>query len=275
MRQQKPMLIHNPKQKSYRISAMVHNVDHVVRIHWHNFLELEMVISGEGEQIWGSRRQSLRRGVISLINLTHYHSIIPKGDMTVLNISFDEELIPREVLVRISSAKRLFFDSLTEDEFEALETLGNLMVKECQRDKINIPYIQSLFRCIFIKLSLEPKDSEDIEESPLQIAVQYLRNHFRESPALVDIASMVGYNPEYFSALFHRKMGSTYSDYLMELKLNNARSILLNTDSNIEYIGLQCGFNSYSSFLRAFRQKHGLSPGEFRKAKIKEETVKH
>ncbi len=273
MKKPKPFLYRNPRQESHRIHAAFHNVRRVIPDHWHNFLELEIVVDGEGEQIFKNARQPLHRGVILLTTPAEYHRLEPKDQLKILNISFDEKLISKAALLRIFTAKNLFFDKLSPEEFDVLERLGQLLVLESQSAAPNLAYVQSLLSGIFIKLHFEPPTDRERRPTPIQLAVQYLRAHFEEDPSLTELAAVVGYNSEYLSALFRKEVGLTYSEYLANLKLSHAKTLLLNTDHNLEYIGMQCGFGSYSSFLRTFRQKYNASPGEYRKARRTQSTA--
>ncbi len=60
-------------------------------------------------------------------------------------------------------------------------------------------------------------------------------------------------------------MGVKCSDYLPELKLSCARTLLLNTQGSVGSIGRRCGFGFYTSFGRAFCRAYGMSPSVFRK----------
>ena len=53
-------------------------VNELSRLHWHDFLELELVLSGSGEQILNGQKTELKRGCLSVIRLTDFHQVTPK-----------------------------------------------------------------------------------------------------------------------------------------------------------------------------------------------------
>ncbi len=266
--QKKPIFYRNQHQESRQISAGIHNLSRISPMHWHNFLELEIVVEGSGEQILNGKRKPLYRGIVSLLRLTDYHQIEPEENLKILNISFDEKLISKDILVKICNTKSMHFDKLGDSGFNVLEKLGDLVVLECKSDKVNLNYVRSLLDSIFIKLlDFNVTENESVDINSMQFVLQYLRSHFRDNPSLTEIAEVSGYNPEYLSVLFHKEIGIKFSNYLLNLKLNYAKSLLLNTDSNIEYISYQCGFGSYAAFRRAFLREYGLTPSNFRKFK--------
>lgn len=67
------------------------------------------------------------------------------------------------------------------------------------------------------------------------------------------------------SILFKRKAGKTYSDYLLELRINKAEELLRLTNASVEDIAQQVGYNDYFYFLKIFKKTTGITPAAFRK----------
>ncbi len=265
MKESKPIFYRSEQQAQHLIVAELRPIDHVVGAHWHNFFELELVVSGEGEQHLNHARYALTRGAVTLLRFTDYHQIDPKENLMILNISFEEALLSQQILTRLYGAKDLFF-TLSPADFEVLELIGRLMVLEYQTPRPSLSYLQNLLQNLLLKLLGQNDGSyEDTKAELLPSVIRYLRENYAKNPSLTETARHFGYNPEYFSAMFHQKTGIKYSDYLLNLKLNHARFLLLHTEEQIEYIGCQCGFFSYAAFRRAFHQKYGISPRTLRK----------
>ena len=70
------------------------------------------------------------------------------------------------------------------------------------------------------------------------------------------------------SKLINGNFEVNFSDYINQLRVEEARKALLNPEFNnytIVAVGLECGFNSKSTFYTAFRKITGQTPSEFRK----------
>lgn len=65
--------------------------------------------------------------------------------------------------------------------------------------------------------------------------------------------------------IFTKHTGSTIHQYILDVRIRHARTILLNSDQPLSVIAEQVGFNSNTYFSTYFRQVTGLSPAQFRK----------
>ncbi|MFE5320789.1 response regulator [Paenibacillus sp. NPDC056579] len=72
----------------------------------------------------------------------------------------------------------------------------------------------------------------------------------------------------YFSKCFKDLMGITYQDYIKELRLTRAMTLLLQTSKSIADIAEECGFLDHRYFSRQFREKTGLLPSEYRHRQV-------
>ncbi len=81
---------------------------------------------------------------------------------------------------------------------------------------------------------------------------------------LTDVAQLVGTNRTYLSNFFNRTAGSTFYDYVNALRLDHAEKLLSETSDPQAVIAEKSGFNSLSTFRRAFEQRHNCSPTQYR-----------
>lgn len=95
-------------------------------------------------------------------------------------------------------------------------------------------------------------------------AIAYIHNHFAEDVPLDTLAACCGISKSHFIRTFQRYINSTPHEYLLLYRLRQAKRLLLSTDLTVERVAEQCGFNSASHFIRAFRQSTGITPTAFR-----------
>ena len=82
------------------------------------------------------------------------------------------------------------------------------------------------------------------------------------------VAEKYGFSVSYFSKLFNSYTGKTFPDYMNQLRLAKARTLLLECpELTIQEIAGRVGFNSSSYFSAAFRKYYGVTPSQIRKLK--------
>jgi AraC-like DNA-binding protein len=93
-------------------------------------------------------------------------------------------------------------------------------------------------------------------------AVQEL---YAEPVRLGAIASMVGLSPWQFSRSFHATAGVTFSCYVMQVRIDAAMRLMLETDKSLCEIALASGFGDQSNFSRLFLRSLGVTPMKWRR----------
>jgi AraC-like DNA-binding protein len=68
----------------------------------------------------------------------------------------------------------------------------------------------------------------------------------------------------YFSRLFHASTGVTFKTYLSDLRIEYAKRLLEERKLPIIDVGCECGYNTPSQFVRAFKQHTGMPPSAYR-----------
>jgi two-component system response regulator YesN len=90
-----------------------------------------------------------------------------------------------------------------------------------------------------------------------------------EPITLDNLAKEMYLSSAYLSRLFKKLMGKNFSDYLIERRLERAKTLLVTTDSSIGEIALESGYDNPNSFRRLFKSKTGMSASEYRSSFIK------
>lgn len=95
--------------------------------------------------------------------------------------------------------------------------------------------------------------------------VHYIANNVHKDLREEEAAALCHYSPNYFSKVFHRKVGMCFRDYVTAKRISLAKKMLIENESmKIAYIAYQCGYRDVSYFSRIFKKKTGLSPANYR-----------
>ena len=120
-------------------------------------------------------------------------------------------------------------------------------------------------------LSLPDNDSRYVDN--LHWAVRNIKNYadeyYRKNLSLKSISKLYFTNEKYIGRLFKKQTGMSFHKYLNSVRLEKAEELLQNTDKHIIDIAIKCGFENVSYFNRIFKEKHGITPLEFRHNKRK------
>jgi AraC-like DNA-binding protein len=94
----------------------------------------------------------------------------------------------------------------------------------------------------------------------LRRALDHIRQHFTEPLSVPRVAKIAAVSPAYFSKLFRRREGTTFERYVVGLRLERAKHLLVTTDHTVVRVARLSGFRSSAHFCRAFRRAVGRTP---------------
>lgn len=93
---------------------------------------------------------------------------------------------------------------------------------------------------------------------------EFIEQNYHLPISLNDVAQAVGYSPAYLTNLVKRRTQLTIIDWILERKMLEARSLLINSDKSVTEIAMAVGFTDAYYFSRRFSQYHKLSPRSWR-----------
>ncbi|MCM0649579.1 AraC family transcriptional regulator [Clostridium swellfunianum] len=95
--------------------------------------------------------------------------------------------------------------------------------------------------------------------------IKYISDHIYDNLSLEILADYIGVTPNYLSKIFKQRFGLTFSEYLIDIKLNNAIILLKEKDITVQDIAYKLGYNSAHYFIKVFKQKYGITPKQYQK----------
>jgi len=99
-------------------------------------------------------------------------------------------------------------------------------------------------------------------------ALKYIHNNYNKALTLADVSEIAELSPKYFSATFKKEMNIAFSDYINNLRINEAKRLLSTTNKTILTIALELGFEDQSYFTKVFKKQTELTPLKYRKLNI-------
>ena len=106
----------------------------------------------------------------------------------------------------------------------------------------------------------EPESSTDRLANQVK---KYIEDHFQEELSLDILADKMEISPKYLSRIFKQSIGVNLSEYLMYIRIENAKKMLL-ADMSMKDVMEKIGMNNRTTFTRAFKRLEGITPNEYR-----------
>lgn len=154
------------------------------------------------------------------------------------------------------SANSIKFETYEKEFVETLEMCRETDFLHAEKKiRKNIFSILQTFETEVLNSGLQiPQITRFVEEHCFnpEFSLAFLADHFNVSSV-------------YMSSFFTKRMKATLTDYVWELRLQRAKYLLETTDTPIDRISAEIGYDIPSSFRRKFKQEMGISPSEYRR----------
>jgi AraC-like DNA-binding protein len=241
------------------------------QIHWHEFYEVFVAVSGTGAHIANGLKMPIVPGTVALLTPADFHQVRPDPEgLQLLNVAFTAEELHddvQELLLSTLGPGQVVFKGAEVGALIA--EFGRLWIEQEGGSIGSRRILQGALERILIEFCRR-KPTQTTTSGPhnsrgnVQRAIAYLHHNFREPLTLATVASQGGLSRNYFSESFHRATGTRFNAYLRELRLRFARSLLQASDLAITEIAHASGFATLSHFERSFKQAYGVSPSGLR-----------
>ncbi|MCI3925121.1 response regulator transcription factor [Paenibacillus sp. TRM 82003] len=100
----------------------------------------------------------------------------------------------------------------------------------------------------------------------IQKVRQYIETHYHQNISLKSIAAIFYMNPVYLGQLFKKTYGSYFNEFLLQIRIHEAKRLLRQTELRIYEIADKVGFNNSDYFVTQFEKVEGKTPSEYRNA---------
>lgn len=111
---------------------------------------------------------------------------------------------------------------------------------------------------------------KDRQKGGIQKIRAYIEEHYRENLSLKSIAAKFYINPVYLGQLFKRTYGIYFNEFLLQLRVNEAKRLLRQTDLRVYEVAERVGFSNPDYFVTQFEKLERVTPGEYRSRLLKE-----
>lgn len=229
--------------------------------HWHEFYEIELVISGNGKYIIDGVEQKIEKNMLFFMTPVNFHKVITDCS-EVITLMFMGEVCDSHMLFELSSVFGSGSVRLSDEDAHYLAVvMHELNVASANNDD---EYSFHLLNSILGKICRLNNPHTRGYMSRVQKAMLYIQNNFRNNIGLSDVASDASVTPSYMSSVFSKECGVSFKEYLNTLRYDYAKKLLEYSDMTVTEICYESGFSDYANFERHFKEKFSVSPKQYR-----------
>ncbi|HTV20864.1 MAG TPA: AraC family transcriptional regulator [Polyangiaceae bacterium] len=100
---------------------------------------------------------------------------------------------------------------------------------------------------------------------PAQRLVAFIEEHLGSDIGIATLAALAGYSPDHFARLFKQGFGLSPYQYILQRRIERAKSLLRDRTHSIAKVAMLCGFASQAHFHTTFKARTGVTPGVYRR----------
>ncbi|WP_164078393.1 helix-turn-helix domain-containing protein [Alteromonas facilis] len=111
-------------------------------------------------------------------------------------------------------------------------------------------------------------NEDDLKRIASKLSAAICDDEIYLDPALnlIKLSKLIGEPPQYISQTLTQHLGTTFFDFVNQARVKKAEQLLVSSDSSVLDVAHSTGFNSRSSFYKAFKQYTNVTPSQFRAA---------
>lgn len=247
---------------------------HKTELHWHREPELVYVLDGAAECQKNGETVVVKQGELLFFNSEDVHLVRPvsggKSRMLCVQLSFEYmRLFCRPI-------DSVIFDLYKQPESKeilksVLNEIASFDIKEdeysplLQIASVNKIYYILFKQCICFRRASNSQIIPKRDFSYAKTAIAYINANFKREIPLNEISAVVNLSPSYFSKYFKNVTQVSFSEYLANLRLENALQDMLKKNKTVSSAALENGFANIKAFITQCKKVYNYTPAQYKK----------
>ncbi len=250
-------------EKEYALSKMND-------LHYHSsHYEIYLLLSGKQRYFIGNKFYDMHAGDVALIEKGTLHKTQKNIGGNRILLSFNHDFLEKyfsdnslNILLKFFEKKAIRLENKQLPHAQSL--MENIITAQKKEDDESVFYnLLQLF--ILLNNCNALLNEEFSSNSVLAKLLDYVDKNFQNISCLEDVSKALFISKYHICHLFKTKLDITFNNYLLKIKLKEAKRLLLSTDYNVTKIAILCNFTNSAYFCYVFRNQMGVSPTKYRK----------
>lgn len=229
--------------------------------HLHYEIEIIYLLNGKTSIVLNGNEYEFSKGDFAIVFPNMIHSYKEGENIIAGKFIFSPDIVPE--LKEIFNTGIFENPVIKDAEFESKLASEILNSFDGSSQAVQKGYLLLLASKLIEHLQITQRKSGDL--SALNRVFDYCQKNFCSNITQKDVAKALHLSDSYLSHLFSGKVGINFCAYINTLKINEACSLLSNSDKSITEVSEECGFGSLRSFNRVFLDYKKITPSKYRK----------
>lgn len=245
--------------------------------HWHHDIEILYVVKGELYITINYKEYIGHEGDIFFVNKGEMHELYSKQfDLFFYAFVFNADFLDFKVddtaqteFVKAINNGDIIFDNYIPANEEALKVLNNITSANTM---LNFAYMLETkadllkFMSILLNKGLYKRsETKNTKNGLLKDIALYVDNYYSEKLTLDSTAKKFNMTPKSFCRFFKNNFHKTFIEYVNDIRISKAMTMLENGNTSVTDIAFSCGFSNMSYFTKVFKSTVGFTPLGYKK----------
>ncbi len=233
--------------------------------------QLQYVVRGSGQVYQHGRTFPVTAGSVVFLDLRqeHRYAADPQDPWEILWVHFGGRQCADYFQLLLGSEFPVHTVENPAKITKLLIRLYELMVSQAPDCEVRASHcITGILTELVAGRMREGADALSLTQSPFPDAVRsgvdFMERHFYQRLTLDAIAQHIALSPFHFARLFKRATGMSVMAYLSQIRIAQAKTMLVDTDLSVRDIAEKCGFADQGYFGKRFKRDEEVTPSEFR-----------
>ena len=238
--------------------------------HYHNLYEIYFLEKGSGNYFIDDKSYDIQAGDLVFIQPGTVHKTM-YDDIRVRHVIYcSKHFIPESVLETMSGMFPVYRNPGIEKDIK--DFFFKIEKEYYEKNVYSADLMRCFFQMMLIHIAKHKNESIllNVKNDIVSEVAEFIKSNLQNQLSLSMVAEKYAITPQYLSALFKKKTGIGFQEYVYLLRMLKAEELLKSrTKISIADVSERCGFNDSNYFSFMFKKNFGITPSEMRKKYIK------
>lgn len=237
--------------------------------HLHTNLELLLILDGTAKMMINNVEFTLQKNQLAVIFPNVIHSYISgSADCDAIMLICGTDYLGENFNQMLKYSPKfpvIEENSIHGDVKYAIKSMFTEYKSKTEHNKSSQKALTQLIVSRILPVVELQKNSTALEVDITIKLIRYICDNFKNELSLDLLSHELGVNRYYISRIFTNRIGTSFTDYINNLRIDFSKKLLTTSNFSIQQISDECGFETQRSFNRIFKKFLKMTPMQYRK----------